>query len=458
MPKRSPWATQPKKTRRRLAIEHGRQPTEKEIRQWKVLANGVDKALREEKIGFLLSHQDAAAKILGQSLGKGRLQLAEHIRKTRFSDMPDDVVNGLIAQMILEKSTFTGLFKQTQAAMERNATRYFEQRKIPVRTPAERKNLQIALDQQLRDQPFPWPLNLGAIEREYLHHQKEDRGGEIAFRQLRNLIQNMAAKQFFKTSGRRLTPNQRKQLTKWLDRKITTAILDSYGNNQNQPPSKNQESQSQKNKEFVNLIRKIWEQTQTEFLRSFLGPPPKTKTQKKTPAPTAYRKPGTRTQRIRNYQPSNPSEIVPVQDMRLQESIARIGGQKFDLAANILSELETRNASAAKFYRKLLETKRLSPSELASLFTAGPLTVRLFAKATQETDLVEKLGPHAIPKCARLLAYVGNHGRNIRFSEGYFAKRGWSEIYDFLRKRNFFEMHHSGGDVLYLRRDTSEIQ
>ncbi|MDO8625230.1 MAG: hypothetical protein Q7R47_04040, partial [Candidatus Diapherotrites archaeon] len=176
--------------------------------------------------------------------------------------------------------------------------------------------------------------------------------------------------------------------------------------------------------------------------------PPRTSTQ-------GYQKPGTRMQRIAAHANGTDPEKTPserTQDLQTRQDMARTAGVPFSQTRYIFEQITRQNPAAAQFLSQRLARRDISSDTVTRLFTAGPLTIRVFQHALDQAGFEQAFGRTEIETLARGLANIGGFGKkNERAKAGFRSSRG-TEIFEFLVRNGLLETRHHKGQAVYLKR------
>ncbi len=456
MPRRSPWAAQPKAKQRQIRREMTRIPLGKDEPLIRFLFKGSGSLSREEKTKIIKQNAARLAQLTSKKTGKNRT-LWEQIFRTGATNATGAEINNMIAWMIKQRAQTEG--KKMAQLLASQIEKYFQARQIPIKGKSDQAVFNHTINEYVSSHPQGYvdltePLDLRRLERSYIETRKQERNKAINWAALVNGHIRIVQRIY------RLTPNQQKYLKKWFEKhkaKILDqldAITAKYYPESSAKSKKQARTNEELHKELTEFLT-FWATEGVNVAEQQFFPQTKhAAPNKQTTAPAS--KLGTRIQRKAEYLAKVNEEEAGRQNRQMElatrEQATRISGGRFNQTEFILSQLARQNPAGAQFFNGLVTRRRLSAQTLGQLYVSGTLTQRIFQHAIERTPFVSEFGEQEIESLGRGLAAIGAHGRQIQIAWRYFRSPAGRKIYEFLEKNDLLETHHTGGDVVYLRR------
>ncbi len=438
MPKRSPWAAQPKDVVRKLRFEHSAPPLSADYLQAaRIKEAGVENAQLNEKREFIRRHARLVAGFVGKS-GKTPKAHADNIlgalREPGLLSEPD--VNKLVriaAHRLIEREA-----KNFLLAFPGKIEAYLKGRKMPI----DRKLVAATGTRYLHLHGLKGVIggiNLAEIEKRYLELRKSCRWETQEMREDVNMFLQKASR------GIRLNPEQRRRMKKWISKNYAVHIqnLKRISRESHGDYSAALAKFRQMNAEF--------EQSISNEIKARFGKQPRQKAEPMAPIAPA-RKLGAREERIASHVPREKSETERAKQMDEVAEVSKQLGQPFNQAEYCLGEIGKESPETSAYFRGLLADKNLSGNSLTRLFTSGSLTQRIFVRALKNTPFIQRFGVNEINALARGLSFIGPKGKQITMAVRAFQSPTARDIYGFLEGVGLIETQHGGGTVVYLKR------
>ncbi len=302
------------------------------------------------------------------------------------------------------------------------AGRYLAERGIPINETDLSFILDTYLSSRTKLERLTERVDMAEIERSYLlvRQKTEEKIFEMAVEAHKYAGEICSSTNF--------NPKQRIVIEKWIFRKLEERDK----NGEAQPPD-----------DFV-------ASTRSYFIKQFV-PAQKMQVEHKAHALPTPIKLGTHEKRLESYTPLERSPAERTRDIKDREEVSKETGKPFDTIQYCLSEIERESPPTALVLRGMLEKGTITRPALASLFTKGSLTTKIFMRASQNPDFFRIFGEGQLDALARGLANIGPQGKQLALAKLGFGPRG-EEMFRFLERKDLIAPWHVGRSVVYLRR------
>ncbi len=152
-------------------------------------------------------------------------------------------------------------------------------------------------------------------------------------------------------------------------------------------------------------------------------------------------------------------------ELEKEKAASKKVGRAFDSVAYCLDRIRIEHPNEFGFFSRLIERKLISPRQFVGIFSAGPLTQRVFFAVLNNSEFVRRFGIEKAGILAGIVIDIGSTGRKKEMAPKAGAKRNANngkradngvhesrEIYDFLISHGYASQEHHGRRAVYFER------
>ena len=446
---RSPWAVKPRTVSKRAFLapvraKFAKIPISKALKAAIIFRDtGIAKVSEQQKADFIRHNRAAALRALD-----AKAAVKANFIDGKLSTLGVKDINKWVGAIV--QNIFSREGKKIRGLVSANFKKYLNARQIPVKTIADKRALEEAVEWAMR-QPVMEPINLAFVEQAYLKTRRRFRGRE----QVSARYKNMMFRKIF--SGERLTKAERKRAIGWMGRNFPSFVR--------QQAELQDTTITKKGGKLVGgdlaPVREQMIANENAFIQKGLDEvvnPIRAKAEavakSKKPAAekSVARRAITREQRKDSYQPKEPPKK---RNQGGKPAVQRkVRTKKVDSVALELRRLGKENGGTAKFMKTLLRKGHLEHETAGKLLSHGTLTQKVFQIAATDPVFTKHFRGEDINRLGIILSTVGSEGRRINVLRHMFSSPEYKKLFEFLIKQKFLDTRHVGGLVAYLPRAT----
>ncbi|MEK6959415.1 MAG: hypothetical protein AABW59_05220 [archaeon] len=366
-----------------------------------------------------------------------------------------------VASSILKE----GIESLTQV-LRKNALKYLEARKIPV----DNGLLEIVLaDYMVKNRALAGiessRMDVREIEASYLSLRKIKRGADLKYLQTTNKMIRAAL------AG--LAPSNKKIAVakRWIERnhklytdkfhvQVETLIENVKASTETKVFNGVKVTTVPVTGELAEKVEKLsdemWAKEKDDLRQFVLSTMHVSKGPARLAKSSSIKKPGTREQRLAEY---NPRQNVGIEEERKNtsrlasaETVARQLGREFDSVGYSLAEISKANSALGDILRGLMKRKEIQSASVEKLYTKGNLAQRAFFRAVTEFNFSERMGSTSPDSLAKVIASIGPEFPPIGKVEHSVRDGSGPKVLDFLVRSGLADNTHRGGQCVGLVR------
>jgi hypothetical protein len=447
MARRSLWAMQDKKYRKKLHEKHQSQLSPSAKSTLRLIRKG-ESASNKDKLRFLEEHKDIFGRVMRKYSRDQNLKGAKNLTNEQWIDfIGEDVDKHLLdfAGREVSKLVVKERLNPSISSFKKGFKKYIIDREIPFDKSSFEKAFEIyAIEEHVEKKAEK--SNPREFERIYLRVRKEKRHSELMSRNVMNRVIKMSFRDM------NLTPNQRKTLMRW-GLKNRETLFDLFNA---KIKGKKVLTEIQYSRIFDEVEIDFARIMREKFIKDFKNNPKVTQAITKKTQNSI--KNGTREQRMKKYNEekrnSNSKEESRrkrSEELERKMSASSKTGKRFDPTNHALSEIKKESSSTAKELNRLLKNGTISRHSIRSLYINGTLAQRTFMRALRN-GATSEIGRENFNALVRMISFIGPGGKKINSLIRSTQSPNASEIFKFLKRKGLLEVDHGGGQVAYLKR------